>query len=123
MIQILVIFLENDKRYRLKTRQKTKQFQVAPENKLISKNDFNDHMKKIKPKTFLPQKELLCDWTDKRKYLVHYSKLKIFIWHVVIVVKVHAKISFEPSEWLEKYINFNTQKKILAENVFKKRRL
>ena len=34
--------------------------------------------------------------------------------------KVHEVISFKQSKWLEKYINFNTQKRNLAVNDFEK---
>ena len=38
----------------------------------------------------------------------------------MIVDKVHDIISFRQSSWLEKYINFNTQKKNQAVNDFEK---
>ena len=38
----------------------------------------------------------------------------------MIVDKIHDKISFRQSRWLEKYINFNTQKRNQAVNDFEK---
>ena len=38
----------------------------------------------------------------------------------MIVDKVHKTISFRQSRWLEKYINFNTQKRNQAVNDFEK---
>ena len=38
----------------------------------------------------------------------------------MIVDKVHDIISFKQSKWLEKYINFNTQKRNQAVNDFEK---
>ena len=38
----------------------------------------------------------------------------------MIVDKVHEIISFKQSKWLEKYINFNTQKRNQAINDFEK---
>ena len=38
----------------------------------------------------------------------------------MVVDKVHDKISFEQSKWLEKYINFNIEKTNQAVNDFKK---
>ena len=38
----------------------------------------------------------------------------------MIVEKVHNVISFKQSRWLEKYINFNTQKRNKAKNDFEK---
>ena len=52
-------------------------------------------MKGIKLKNFLKSKKLLCDWTDKKIYLVHYRMLKFHIRHGMIVDKVHGRISFK----------------------------
>ena len=38
----------------------------------------------------------------------------------MVVEKVHEIISFKQSKWLEKYINFNTQKRNRAKNDFEK---
>ena len=40
--------------------------------------------------------------------------------HGMEVVKVHTVISFRQNKWLEKYINFNTQKRNKAKNEFEK---
>ena len=66
-------------------------------------------MKQIRPNTYIPTKKLICDWSDKKNYLVHYRMLKFYIRHGMIVDKVHDIISFRQSRWLEKYRNFNTQ--------------
>ena len=52
--------------------------------------------------------------------MVHYRILKVFVRHGMIVNKVHDIISFKQSKWLEKYINFNTQKRNQAVNDFEK---
>ena len=46
--------------------------------------------------------------------------LKIFVKHGMIVDKFHETISFKQSQWLERYIKFNTQKKNRARNEFQK---
>ena len=46
--------------------------------------------------------------------------LKFYIRHGMIVDKVHNIISFRQSRWLEKYINFNTEKRNKAKNDFEK---
>ena len=77
-------------------------------------------MKKIIPDTFIQTRKLICDWTDKKNYLVHYRMLKFFVRHGMIVYKVHTVISFKQSKWLEKYFSFNTQKRNKAKNDFEK---
>ena len=85
-------------------------------NKKINPDDFSDYMKTIKTDTFTQTKKLICDWSDKKIYLVHYRMLKFYIRHGMIVDKVHNVISFKQSKWLEKYISFNTQKRKKAKN-------
>ena len=77
-------------------------------------------MKEIKPDTYIQNKKLIYDWLDKKNYLVHYRMLKFYRRHGMIVDKVHNIISFRQSRWLEKYINFNTQKRNQAVNDFEK---
>ena len=42
-------------------------------------------MIKIKPKNYTKIKRLLCDWSDKKNYSIHYRKLKFFVRHGTIV--------------------------------------
>ena len=46
--------------------------------------------------------------------------LKFYIRHGMLIDKVHEIISFKQSRWLEKYINFNIQKRNQAVNDFEK---
>ena len=75
---------------------------------------------KNKPDSYTQTKKLICDWSDKEKYLVYYRMLKFYVRHGMVVDKVHEVISYKQSEWLEKYINFNTQKRNQAVNEFEK---
>ena len=56
-------------------------------------------------------RKLICDWADKKKYLIHYQMLKFYVRHGMSVEKVHEVISFKQSKWLESHIDFNTQKR------------
>ena len=115
-------FTEVDLRYPDKIKEKTKNLPFCPENKIIQKDKYNDneYMKQIKPKNYAKSKKLVCDWSDKKNYLVHYRMLKFYVRHGMVVDKIHEIISFKQSKWLEKYINFNTQKRNKAKNDFEK---
>ena len=113
-------FVEVDLKYSDNIKEKTKHFPFAPVNKKINPEDFSDYMKEIIPDTYTQNKKLICDWTDKKNYLVQYRMLKFYVRHGMIVDKVHEIISFRQSRWLEKYINFNTQKRNQAVNDFEK---
>ena len=113
-------FLEVDLKYPDNIKEKTKHFPFCPENKKIDPDKYNDYMRKIKPKNYTKSKKLICDWTDKKKYLIHYRMLKFYVRHGMIVVKIHEIISFKQSKWLERYISFTTQKGNKAKNDFEK---
>ena len=113
-------FVEIDLTYPNNLKEKTKNFLFAPVNKKINPDDFNDYMKDIRPNTYVQSSKLICDWSDKKNYLVHYRMLKFYIRYGLLVDKVHSVISFKQSRWLEKYISFNTQKRNKAKNDFEK---
>ena len=113
-------FLEVDLKYPDNIKQKTKYFPFCPENKKINPDKYNEYMNSIKPENHTKSKKLICDWTDKKKYLIHYRMLKFYVRHGMIVEKIHEIISFKQSKWLESYISFNTQKRNKAKNDFEK---
>ena len=114
--------VEVDLRYSDNKKEKTKSFSFCPENKIIHQDKYNnnEYMKQIKPKNYAKSKKLICDWTDKKIYLVHYRVLKFYVRHGMVVDKIHEIISFKQSKWWEKFINFNTQKQNKAKNDFEK---
>ena len=113
-------FLEVDLTHPNIIKEKTKNFPFAPMNKKINPDNFNDYMREIKPDTSIQSSKLICDWSDKKNYLIHYRMLKFYIRHGMLFDKIHNIISFRQSRWLEKYINFNTQKCNKAKNDFEK---
>ena len=113
-------FLEIDLKYPDNLKQKTKYFPFCPENKKINPDKYNEDMKTIKPENYTKSKKLICDWTDKKKYLIRYRMLKFYVRHGMIVEKIHEIISFKQSKWLESYISFNTQKRNKAKSDFEK---
>ena len=113
-------FIEVDLTYPNNIKEKTKNLPFAPVNKKINPDKFSDYMKEIKPDTYIQTRNLICDWSDKKNYLVHYRMFKFYLRHGMIVDKVHNIISFRQSRWLEKYINFNTKKRNQTVNDFEK---
>ena len=77
-------------------------------------------MKQIKPKKDAKSKKLICDWTDKKNYLVDYRMVEFNVRHGMVVDKIHEIISFKQSNWLEKNVKFITQKRNKAINDFEK---
>ena len=113
-------FVEADLKYSDNIKEKTKNFPFASENKKINPDTFSENMKEIKPDTYIQTSKLICDWSDKKNYLIHYRMLKFYVRHGMMIDKVHNVISFKQSRWFEKYISFNTQKRNKAKNDFEK---
>ena len=97
-----------------------KHLPFAPVNRKFNPDNFSDYTKESKPDTYTQTKKLICDWSDKKNYLIHYRLLKFYVRHGMEVVKVHNVISFKQSRWLEKNMSFNTQKRNKAKNVLEK---
>ena len=113
-------FIEVHLKHSDNIKDKTKHFPFAPVKRKINPEDFSDYIEEIFPDTYTQNKKLICDWSNKKNYLVHYRMLKFYVRHGMIVEKVHNVISFKGSKWLEKYISFNTQKRNKAKNDFEK---
>ena len=88
--------------------------------KKIDTDVFSKYMKESEPYTYPQTRKFICDWTDKKNYLNDFRMLKFYVRHGMIVEKVHSVISFKQDKWLEKYIDFNTQKRIKAKDDFER---
>ena len=113
-------FVEVDLKFSDNIKEKTKHFPFAPVNKKFNPDIFSEYMKENKPVTYTQTKKLIGDLSDKKNYLIHYRMLKFYVRHGMIIDKVHDIISFKQSRWLQKYKNFNTQKRNQAVKDFEK---
>ena len=87
-------FIEVDLEYPDNIKEKTKNFPFCPEKRKINRDNYNDYMNKKKPKNYTKAKKLICYWTDKKKYLIHYRMLRFCVRHGTVVEKVHEIKSF-----------------------------
>ena len=46
----------------------------------------------MKPNKYTPHKKVICDWTDKKNYLIHYRVLNFYVKNGMIVDKVEETI-------------------------------
>ena len=53
---------------------------------------------------------------SEKKYVVHYRDLKYYLSEGLILKKVHRILEFKQSDWMETYIDFDTQKRKEATN-------
>jgi len=64
--------------------------------------------------------KLLATLYDKKRYVIHYRNLQQCTRHGLHIAKIHHVLQFLQSPWLRNYIEFNTNFKTLAKNVFEK---
>jgi uncharacterized protein YeeX (DUF496 family) len=57
---------------------------------------------------------------DKEKYVLHYTTLKLYLKLGLKLKKIHKVLEFNQSDWVKKYIDFNTYLRTKAKNDFEK---
>ena len=103
-------FIECDLEYPSRIKEKTENFPFCPYQTKADPELFTTYMNSVKQPNYKPTAKLLCDLTNKQKYMIHYRIFKFYTKMRMKVTKIHTIYRFKQSLWLEKYINHNTQK-------------
>lgn len=64
--------------------------------------------------------KLLLTFFDKKKYIVHFSMLKLALEHGLQLEKVYRVLKFKQTPWLKPYIDLNTHYRMQSNNEFEK---
>ena len=62
--------------------------------------------------------KLIPNLGNKTNYVLHYRNLQLPLG--MKLTKIHRILKFKQSDWMKKYINFNTEKRTNAANNFGK---
>ena len=64
--------------------------------------------------------KLIPNLKNKENYVVHYRNLQLYKSLGMKVVKINKVLKFKQSDWLKKFVMFNTEKKVCAVNGYEK---
>ena len=96
---------------------------LAPAQGTIKAEELSDQSRHLMEELNIkgrPQAKLMSTLYDKKKYVIHYINLKLYLRLGMRLVHVHRVVQFQQSYWLKEYISLNTEKRKKAQNAFEK---
>ena len=105
--------LEVDLEYPDELHELHNDYPLAPEKLAISYDMLSSYCKKIADEYEIKVgdvKKLIPNLGNKTNYVVHYRNLQLYLSLGMKLTKIHRVLKFKQSDWMKKYINFNTKK-------------
>ena len=116
-------FLEVDLKYPDELHELHNDYPLAPEKLAVSSDMLSKYCKKIADKYEIKVgdvKKLIPNLGNKTKYVLHYRNLQLYLSLGMKLTKIHRVLKFNQSDWMKKYIDFNTEKRMNAADDFEK---
>ena len=116
-------FLDVDLKYPDELHELHNDYPIAPEKIAVSSDMLSNYCKKIADKYEIKVgyvKKLIPNLSNKTNYVVHYRNLQLYLSLGMKLTKIHRVLKFKQSDWMKKYIDFNTEKRMNATNDFEK---
>ena len=98
-------------------------FPLAPKIFAVSSDMLSKYCKKIADKYEIKVsdvKKLISNLGKKTNYVVHYRNIQLYLSLGTKLTKIHGALKFNQSDWMKKYIDFSTEKRMNAANDFEK---
>ena len=116
-------FLEVDLEYSDELHKLHNDYPLAQEKLAVSSDMLSECCKKVADKYKIKVgdvKKLIPNLGNKIKYVLHYRNLQLYLSLGMKLTKIHRVLKFKQSDWMKKYIDFNTEKRKNADNDFEK---
>jgi hypothetical protein len=118
------MFVECDLHYPAELHDLHNNYPLAVERKEILEHELSPYQKtqmlRHTEKHNEKQAKLVPNLYDKTKYITHIKNLKYYLEKGLVLKKIHRVLEFNQTNWLSKYINFNTDQRKLSKNEFEK---
>ena len=96
-------------------------YSLAPEKIAVSNNMLSKYCKEIADKyeiKVVDVKKLIPNLGNKTNYVVPCRSLQLHLSLGMRLTKIYGVLEFKQSDWMKKYIDFNTEKRMNATNDF-----
>ena len=116
-------FLEVDLEYPDELHELNNDFPLAPEKIAVFSDMLSKYYEKIADEYEIKVddvKKLISNLGNKTNYVVHYRNLQLYLSLGMKLTKIHRVLKFKQFDWMKKYIDFNTKKRMNAANDFEK---
>ena len=107
-------FFKIDLKYPDELNELHNDYPLAPEILAASNDMLSNYCKKIADKYEIKVgsvKKIIPNLGKKTNYVVHYRTLQLYLSLGIKLTKIHRVLKFKQSDWMKKYIDFNTEKK------------
>ena len=108
--------LEVDLEYPQELHDHHNEYPLAPEKVKVTEDMLSPYATKLLEDLDLKgtsTEKLIPILNSKKKYVVHYRNLKLYL----SLGKIHKVVTFRQTPWLKQYIDFNTEKRKMAKNL------
>ena len=116
-------FLEVDLEYPDELHKLYNDYLLAPEKLTTPSDMLSKYCKEIADKYKIKVGDvikLIRNLGNKTKYVLHYRNLQLYLSLAMRLTKIHRILKFKQSDWMKRYVDFNTEKRKNANNDFEK---